>query len=73
MSRSVEDGEHQHGVCQLSVKPEVLVERQEANLGSDPSHDGSADGEQDEHAIDTEDQTSTSRNPDGKLQGVQTR
>lgn len=45
MSRGVQDGESKHGVRQLPVQPEVLVEREEAKLRSDPSHNRSADRE----------------------------
>lgn len=46
------------------MQPKVLVERQEAELGTDPSHNRSADGEQDEHAVDAQDETGTSGDPD---------
>lgn len=45
MSRGVQDGKSKHGVRQLPVQPEILVERKEAKLRSDPSHDRSADRE----------------------------
>lgn len=54
MGRGVDDGEQQHGVGELAVHPDVLVERDEADLGAEKAHDGSADGEQDEHAVDAQ-------------------
>lgn len=54
------------------MHPQILIKGEEADLGSDPSHNGSADGEQDEHAVDAEHQTSTSRNPHRVFQRVKT-
>lgn len=39
----VADGEDQHRIGELSVHPDVLVKRQEPDLGPNPSHDGPAD------------------------------
>lgn len=71
MSGRVEDGEEQHGISQLPVEPNVLVQREPSDLRSNPSDDGAADGKQDEHTINAEDQACTSRNPDGELECVQ--
>ena len=67
------NGEEEHSVCELPMEPDVLIERKEAKLGSNPSHDRSAHGKEDKHAIDGENQTGTSRYPDGKGQHVQPR
>ena len=63
MGTCVECTEHEHSICELSVNPDVFVEGKETNLGSYPSHNGTADRQQDEHAIDTEDETGTSGDP----------
>src|SRR5262245_6295350 len=68
----VADGEEEHGVGELAMHPQVLVEGQEADLGPQPAHDGAADGEQDEHGVDAEDKTGTSGDPDGECEGVET-
>lgn len=50
----MDDGKQQHRVSNLSVHPDVLVEWKESDLGSDESHDSSADRQEDEHAIHTQ-------------------
>lgn len=60
MGRGVQNCEAQHRVRQLPVKPKVLVEGKEAEFGPKPSHDGSANGKQDKHPVNTENQPSTS-------------
>jgi hypothetical protein len=55
------------------MHPKVLIERQETQFGPNKSHDGTADGKQNEHAIHAEDQTGTSRDPYRVLKSVQTR
>lgn len=54
VSACVKAGEEKHGIGELAVHPQVLIEREEANLGSNPSHNGSAYGEENKHAVDTE-------------------
>jgi hypothetical protein len=54
------------------MKPEVLVQGQEPELRSEPSHYRPAYGEQNKHAIDAENQSGASRNPHRVLQRVQT-
>lgn len=66
------DAEEEQRVGKLAVHPQILIKGQEAYLGSDPAHNGSADGEQDEHAVDAENQTSTSRDPHRVFQCVKT-
>lgn len=51
----MEDAVEEHRVRQLTVEPDVLVERQPLHLGADPPHDGSAHRQQDEHSVETED------------------
>lgn len=48
------------------MEPEILIERQEANLGSKPAHDSAANRKKDKHSVNAENQTSTSRDPDGE-------
>lgn len=38
MSSDMGNGEEQHGVCDLTMEPKVLIQRQEPDLGSKPSH-----------------------------------
>ena len=47
MGESVKDGEQQHGVGDLSVEPDILIEGQPPEFGTDPSHEGAANGKQD--------------------------
>lgn len=72
MGGNVNDREEQHGVGDLSMEPKVLIQRQPLDLGTDPSHQGAAHGDQDECAIDCKRQTSTTREPDGELERVET-
>jgi hypothetical protein len=60
MRRGVDDAEQQHRIGELSVHPDVLVERKKPDLGPDEAHDGPADRKQDEHAVNAQDQASTS-------------
>lgn len=64
MGGGVDDGEEKHSICQLSVHPDVLIERKEPNGRSDPFHDGPAHRQQDQHTIDAQYQTGTTRAPD---------
>jgi len=54
VSACVEAGEEKHGVGELAMHPQILVEWEEANLGSNPTHDSSAYREKDKHAVDAE-------------------
>lgn len=63
VSRNVGNAEYQESVGELSVQPDVFIERQESNLGADPSHNRAANREEDEHTVDAQDETSTARNP----------
>jgi len=67
----VDDGKEQHGIGDLAMEPDVLVEGQPPDLRSDPSHNRSADGEKDQGAIDSEDETGAARNPNRMLQEVE--
>lgn len=67
----VDDGEQQDRVGQLSVHPEVFVQGNESEFRTDPSHDSSTDRKKNEHAVNTQDKTCTSRHPDGVLECVQ--
>lgn len=55
VSRNVDDGEEQHGVGNLTMEPQVLVQGQEPDLRTDPSHDGPTYGKQDQGGIDGQD------------------
>lgn len=48
VSSDMEDGEEQHGVCYLSMEPNVLIQRYEPNLRSEPSHQRTAHWQEDE-------------------------
>lgn len=63
MGRGVQDAVKKKSVSELTVHPEIFVERDEANLRADPSHDCSADGEQDQHSVDAKHETGASRDP----------
>jgi len=68
MSGGVNYSEEEGGVGKLTVEPQILIEGQPSNLGADPSHNRTAHGQQDKHAVETENKPSTSRDPDGELQ-----
>ena len=67
------DGKKEHGVGELAVEPQVLVERQPAHFGPDPAHDGAAHGQEDEHGVDAEDEAGAARDPDRIPQRVERR
>lgn len=73
MRSCVKDGEDQHGVGDLSVEPHRLVEREPPRLGPQPSENVSAHGHDDDHGVNGQDQTGTSRYPYGELKGVKRR
>jgi hypothetical protein len=73
MSTCVQDGKEKHGVCDLFVEPLVLVERRPSSLWSKPSEDVSAHGHNDNHSVDRQNQTSTSRYPHGELESIKWR
>ena len=60
MRGHVSDGEHQHCVRNLSVKPHGFVEWQPSYLGSDCAENVSAHGQDNNHGVNRENQTSTS-------------
>lgn len=51
MGRDVDAGEEEHGVSDLAMEPQVLIQRQLLELGSNPSHDRAAYWQQDDHAV----------------------
>jgi hypothetical protein len=63
MRCDVKDGEKQHSVSDLSVEPLGLVEWEPSRLGSEPTEDVSAHRHDDDHSVDTQNQTGTSRDP----------
>jgi hypothetical protein len=67
----VQDGEEEHRVCKLPMHPQVFIEWQESQLRSNDAHDGTTDGKKDEHTVYTQDETSTTRDPNGELKGIQ--
>lgn len=67
----MDNTEEKHRVRKLPVHPDVLIERDEPDLWSDEAHDGPADGQQNEHAIDAQDQSGSSRQPYGILKCVE--
>jgi hypothetical protein len=64
VSAGMEGGEEEDGVCELAMHPQVLVEREESNLGSNPSHNSSADREKDQHAVNAQNETGATGDPD---------
>lgn len=69
----VQAAEAEKGVDQLAVHPEILVQGQEADLGPYPAHEGPADGQEDQHAIDGKDESGSPRDPYGVSEGVEAR
>lgn len=67
MGRNVQNREEQHSVSDLSVEPHGFVQGQYPDLRPDHSQDVSAHGHHDDHGINGENKTSTSRYPDGEL------
>ena len=59
----MKDGEKKQRICQLPMHPEIFVERQEPQLGSQPAHYGAADGKQDQHAVNGQNEPSATRDP----------
>jgi hypothetical protein len=70
MGAGVQNGEKEHSIGDLSVEPLVLVKWEPSSLGAKPSENVPAHGHDDNHCVDTEDQTSTTRNPHGELKTV---
>lgn len=54
MRASMDYGKEEHRIGKLSVHPDVLVKRYKPDLRPNEPHDGSADGEQNEHAVDAQ-------------------
>lgn len=73
MRSNMGNGEEQHGVGDLTMEPEVLIQRQEPDLRSKPSHQCPTYWQQYEQPVETQHQTGTTGNPDGKLEAVETR
>ena len=73
VSSDVGNCEEQHRICDLTMEPEVLVQWQEPDLGPKPSYQCPTHWEQNEQPVETQHQTSTTRNPDGELEAVETR
>jgi len=67
----MDDGEEEHAVGDLSMEPDGLVKRQPSDLGPDHSQDVPAHGHDNDHSVDREHQTSTSRNPDRVPQSIE--
>lgn len=66
------DGEEQHGVGDLAMEPQVLIQWHPSELRPQPSDQCPTYWQQNEQRVKRQDQTGTSRNPHGKLQRVQT-
>lgn len=66
------NGEEQHRIRDLAMEPKVLIQRQKPKLGSKPSYYCPTNWEQYEQPVETQYQTSTTRNPDGELEAVET-
>jgi hypothetical protein len=73
MGRSVNDGEHEHGVGDLTMEPYRLIEGQPSDLRPDDSKNVSAHGHNDHHGVDGQYETGTSRYPHGKLKTIKRR
>jgi hypothetical protein len=73
MSTGVEDSEEEHGVGDLSVEPHGLVKWHPSSFGSKPTKNVPAHGHDNDHGVDRQDETSTSRYPNGVLEAVERR
>jgi hypothetical protein len=69
---SVHNGEEKHGIGELAMEPEVLVEGQETKLRPDNTDERPADRAENKRAIDRQDETGTSGNPHGEFERVET-
>lgn len=73
MRSGMSNGKHKHSVGNLAMEPYRLVEGEESNFRSEYSYDVSAHGHDNNHCINGQHQTSTSRNPDGILKSIKRR
>lgn len=72
MGSRVYHGPESHGVCDLSVEPNVLVCGEEpCQARADDTDNIPEHGHEDESAIERKDKTCTTRRPHGPLQAVQ--
>jgi hypothetical protein len=71
MRTSVEDSEEEHGVGNLPMEPHGLVKWHPSSFRSKPTKNVSAHRHDDDHGVNRQDKTSTSRYPNGVLKGVQ--
>lgn len=71
MGTGVTDGEEQHGVGNLPVEPLRLIQRKPSDLGPNHSKNVPAHREDNAHGVDRQDQTRTTRDPDGVLQSIE--
>lgn len=71
MGSGMDNGEEEQAICNLSMEPLRLVQRQPSNLGSHNTQDGPAHRKQYQAAIIGENQTSTTRNPDRVFKAVE--
>lgn len=73
MSSSVDHGPEGHGICDLSMEPDVFVGREEpSELGTEDTDDISKHWDEDQTSIESQDKTGTTRDPDGESKSVQT-
>lgn len=70
MTSSVERGKEKHRVGELAMEPQILVEGKEPKLWANNTDERPADREKNEHAIDSQDETGTTGNPDGVFERV---
>jgi hypothetical protein len=59
----MEDGKEKHSIGDLTMEPLRFIERQPPSLRTEPTKDVSAHRHDDDHCIDTQNQTGTSRYP----------
>ena len=69
----MDDGEEQQHVRCLSMKPQILVEREEANFGSKPCDEVSTDCQHDEEAVHRKHKPCAPRRPYAVFESIQQR
>ena len=71
MSSGVDDGEKEEHVRGLSMKPQVFIQRKEADLGTKEADHISTYSQHDQEAVQGKDKSSATRNPYTEFQSVQ--
>lgn len=73
VSSNMADRKEQHGVGDLTMEPQVLIQGDKPELWPEPPHQRPTYWQQDKQCVERQDQPGTSGYPHGKLQCVETR